>query len=266
MNDEQQVFRRLAFCWHAFEHDGLTDTMVAGCLGHVDGPILVVGSGQGLVSQGLQRAGFEVVSVDSEPEMAVQAQARRNIATRVADFFELEADPGIRTVLVNTGVVTPSLVRTRAEAFARQLRRLVPVDGRVVLSYFQRTAFMDVAEEMGLRQSLSLLDSLCRRVIDHGERVQEALARCLPPAYPRNGLEAFPEEWADFQGQILAAYALYEGPQDPHTVLPQALRYVPFGLREDKRVHLMQTLERAGLVLEHGWRKDSVHISILRGV
>ena len=52
-NKQISLFRDLSFCWDHFEQDGLTDAIVLRFMPSIVSPVLVVGSGQGLVSRTL---------------------------------------------------------------------------------------------------------------------------------------------------------------------------------------------------------------------
>lgn len=263
MGKEQDYFSNLAYCWEFFEQDGLTDDLINQYARHISEPVLVVGSGQGLVSRRLIDLGFDVSSVDSIPEMAHRAKERRGVDTEVVDFISLERQDIFRTIIVNTGVITPHLIDELAQSFADSLVRNLNAEGSVILAMFERTQFDEFAEYIGIDSSLSLLSHLCRK-IEEGNGIFEALQSSeVGESITKYHALRYRNELLEFEAQIKHAYRAYgqcNHTKPAHEWLPSVLRYVSYGISNARQTHLMNAIGVKGLDIVNVDKFNSVII------
>ena len=92
--------------WDLYEdEDGLTTSIVTQLSQYIRSPILLLGSGQGLISECLIFRGEKVTSVDISQEMADKALERRGIQTVVADVATVKLQQQFSTIIVSTGII-----------------------------------------------------------------------------------------------------------------------------------------------------------------
>lgn len=137
--------------WDLLEHHGLNADNVGQLAGFLASPILVLGSGQGLLSQRLARAGHDVCSVDRSAEMAELARRRRGVMTLVCDALDLDLGQQFGTVLVTTGVISDALCGGPfLPRLLRVVHRHLTQDGRAIIAYFRVSPWTHVARNLGL--------------------------------------------------------------------------------------------------------------------
>jgi SAM-dependent methyltransferase len=140
------------FCpyWEFFEHTGLSRDILASiaCLAS---PILLLGSGQGFVTEMLTGLGHDVTNVDVSRAMIEYARRRRNVETIRGDAASVRLDRRFQTIIVNTGLLTEANVRT---GFISQLLdnvdRHLRERGHVVLAYLKRCPSTEALAHLGL--------------------------------------------------------------------------------------------------------------------
>jgi len=160
--------------WDLLEDHGLNADNAQTLHDFLASPLLVMGSGQGLLSLHFLRAGYHVCSVERSVRMARSAARRRGVSTVVADALEIRLPQRFQGVIVSTGVVNS---RTLDQGLLPPLlesinRHLVP-GGRVALSYFSATPWTRVAKELGLygRPSNNVLFWVARGDFVYAERL-----------------------------------------------------------------------------------------------
>lgn len=160
--------------WDLMETHGLNARAIPVLAPFLRAPVLLVGSGQGLVARSLEHAGYAVVSVDSSPAMARHALERRGVRTLVCDAVDLRMDRTFGTVLVSTGVVNERTLQRRiVPRLAASLRPLLRPGAHLLLSYFRRSAWTGVAHLLGLygRPSANELFWAAGGDLDRAERL-----------------------------------------------------------------------------------------------
>ncbi len=168
-------FEELCPHWALFEHTGLNERVLA-AIDCFRSPILLLGSGQGLVPQALQSLGHAVTSVDISRQMIAYARSRRNIETIHGDAASVSIGRRFRTVVVNTGVITQANVRSPfARAVVHNAAAHLTANGRVVLAYLKYSFSITVFEGLGLlgRPSSNFLVWEARESLD---TMKDALA------------------------------------------------------------------------------------------
>lgn len=128
-------------------------------------PILVVGGGAGLIPIHLARMGHQVTSVDSCAEMTRLARDRAEVEGVSLEILhclgsQVTEDERFRTVLLNTGVVTQSTLRSaETDATLARSHANLRSGGRVVLAYCLETEsncdYRALYAELGLNRTPS---------------------------------------------------------------------------------------------------------------
>lgn len=257
--------------WDLIEENGLNSDVVHRLAPDLESPILIVGSGQGLVSARCIALGHNVWSVDKSAAMADRALHRRRVPTIVGDVFEVELAMRFKTILVSTGIINE---RTLDEAVLPRLmasvRRLLADDGRLVLAYFRRSLWTDIATELGLygRPSRNLLFWQARGDLAHAEqKFSDAANR------PADVHRVFSEHYEplarhqDFITRVGQRHQMLAG-REPDAFIAEHSGYYPFPLtREAERqvedVLGSERLSRRTLVVNGG--DTSVHVCRANG-
>ncbi|MHC4316638.1 MAG: class I SAM-dependent methyltransferase, partial [Planctomycetota bacterium] len=79
MADTEHYWKRWSPYW-VFLEDFFLDLEIINKLTiHIENPVLIIGAGQGLLVEELQKKGFQVDGVDLEPSMITYAQKRRGL-------------------------------------------------------------------------------------------------------------------------------------------------------------------------------------------
>jgi SAM-dependent methyltransferase len=144
-------YRVWADYWDLLEQHGLNAENASLLDNYSASPILILGSGQGLVSQHFLQAGYSVCSVDRSAEMADGAMRRRGISTVVCDALNLYLDQRFSTIIISTGVINErSLGHGDLSRLLKRVRSQLVQRGFLVLSYFRMTPWTLAARELGL--------------------------------------------------------------------------------------------------------------------
>lgn len=126
----------LSAVWDRFEGYGLDPEALDAVAVGLKSPVLVVGSGQGLLQEGLQLAGFQAVGVDSSLPMLRQAvQRRRTTACAAAAEHLPFSDQCFRSAVIATGVLDSRWLNDGCRIVA-EVQRVVDVSGIVLVGCF----------------------------------------------------------------------------------------------------------------------------------
>lgn len=247
--NEASLFDRLAFCWESFENDGANTSTVSHLQHSIASPVLVVGSGQGLVSSAIHAIGHEVVSIDRSPEMAKFAAARRSVDTTVCDLLDFFPQQKFATIFVNTGVISPLVFPDRLHQSTRRIRELARPEATVLASCLLWTDFDAVAEQLGLGDNPDLITEIDCSILA-GDSINEALDTIHGPSPELEYLkQRFHPEFATFENQIRQAgnchrEAFPEG--STPGFLASSLRYVPYGIDTAQQMEVIQSFTAHG--------------------
>lgn len=254
MNSKQiSVFRDLSFCWDHFEQDGLNDAVILRFMSSIVSPVLVVGSGQGLVSRVLLDAGHQVHSIDCLESMALLAVQRHSVETEVVDLLDLDATDAYNTIIVNTGVLYPSFVRKHLREFVSKINEALRDKGVIVLSFFRATDFDKTAVDFGLHKDRRLLTRIWQGV-NSDKIISEVLLNefgNLPGI--RYLLCQHKQELAEFESQIRIAGRRFESLNSckkTEEFIAESLSYVSFGLERNEQISLFNSFDRLSIRLK----------------
>ena len=104
--------------------------------GLISDPVLIVGAGQGLLVEQLQKSGHKVDGVDLSPQMIKYAQIRRGLKLIEADARRLPfADQTYDTTIIATGVVDFLADDAQIGLIVNEARRVTQASGKVLVSF-----------------------------------------------------------------------------------------------------------------------------------
>lgn len=149
--------------WELFEEGHLGAAVVDRVRDRIEGPVLVVGAGQGLIVAHLRGRGIEAHGIDIAREMLREALVRKGLRMAVADGAALPfRDGAFRTVIVSTGVVDYIGDRALIGAILREALRVTAFRGTLLVAFYQlppdvlrlyrRLGVVDGAGHMHLRR------------------------------------------------------------------------------------------------------------------
>lgn len=110
-------------------------------LGDIREPVLVVGAGQGLIVEELQRQGLRCDGVDLSPKMIEYAKLRRGL-----DFVHANAsampfvDGTYETVLFSSGVIDFMAELQEIETVMREANRVISGTGNIFVAFYRFSA------------------------------------------------------------------------------------------------------------------------------
>ncbi len=144
MSEKSIEWGKLAVVWEHFEKMGLSPSKMHCLLKYIESPILIVGSGIGLVPRYLQEIGHVVTSIDPCAEMVEHAR-KRGISVDQSDIETSRyTDKSFSTVILSTGVVnTETLASGTAEKILKRTYSLLRCKGKAISAYFLENAEME---------------------------------------------------------------------------------------------------------------------------
>ncbi|MDE0257510.1 MAG: class I SAM-dependent methyltransferase, partial [Gammaproteobacteria bacterium] len=110
-------------------------------LGDIRPPVMVVGSGQGLIVEELRRQGLRCDGIDLSAEMMEYARLRRGLSLVRANATAMPfADGTYETVIVATGVIDFMADAQQIETILREANRIVSGTGNVFVAFYRYSA------------------------------------------------------------------------------------------------------------------------------
>ena len=110
-------------------------------LGDIRPPVMVVGSGQGLIVEELRRQGLRCDGIDLSAEMMEYARLRRGLTLVRANAAAMPfADGTYETVIVATGVIDFMADAQQIETILREANRIVSGTGNVFVAFYRYSA------------------------------------------------------------------------------------------------------------------------------
>lgn len=182
--------------WEAYENMGVSPKRLDRVLRYLESPILVMGSGMGLVSECLINKGYTVDSIDSSSEMIKRSREKRNIASILCNSEKTPfPDKSYKTILINSGVIdSVSLYAGDTQKILEECMRLIRNDGKVIISYFKEEPHMEfIYNSLKLNRypsnySLFLVDDLkkVRSKFETDTKMRKDLIDFIFSTYPKS--------------------------------------------------------------------------------
>ncbi len=115
-------------------------------------PVLVVGAGQGLIVEELQKRGLRAEGVDLSSEMIRYARKRRGLTLVRADARAMPfGERTYETILYATGVIDFMGDEAQIHAILNEARRIVTQSGRIFIAFYRMSASLEeLLARMGL--------------------------------------------------------------------------------------------------------------------
>jgi ubiquinone/menaquinone biosynthesis C-methylase UbiE len=139
----------------ALEDNYLDLSSIRRMMSALQGPVLVVGAGQGLIVREIQERGLQCDGVDFSAEMIRYAKSRRGITLIQADARSLPiADRTYSTVIYATGVIDFTEDETEIKEILGEGRRVVKDSGKIFAAFYRISAAQeDFLATLGLLKS-----------------------------------------------------------------------------------------------------------------
>lgn len=104
----------------------------------VVGPVLIIGAGQGLLVEQLQKKGFKVDGVDLEPNMIMYAKKRRGLNLIQANAKNMPfSDKSYKTSIIATGVVDFLDDEEQIKLIINEALRVTDDSGKVFVTFYK---------------------------------------------------------------------------------------------------------------------------------
>jgi ubiquinone/menaquinone biosynthesis C-methylase UbiE len=135
-NQKERMWDELAAHWEFFEFKNFTPNVLENYADRVRDPILLIGAGQGLVTQPLRQKGLKVVGVDWSWKMVERGMVRRGEPNFVADALSLPFKPrSFRTVIFASGTLDFMFGRERQSTALREAKRVLEGDRGIIINF-----------------------------------------------------------------------------------------------------------------------------------
>jgi SAM-dependent methyltransferase len=152
MNHSSDFWDALASHHSAIENNYLDLPSLRRIIHDIHQPVLVVGAGQGLIVEALQKKGLHAEGVDLSAEMIRYAQKRRGLTLVRADARAIPfRDGAYETIIYATGVVDFIADDAQIQMILNEARRIVTQSGRIFVAFYRISASMeDLLIRLGL--------------------------------------------------------------------------------------------------------------------
>jgi len=138
MNHSSDFWDALAPHHSAIENNYLDLPSLRRIVQEIHQPVLVVGAGQGLIVEELQKTGLHVEGVDLSSEMIRYAKKRRGLTLVRADASAMPFNEGTyETIIYATGVVDFIGADTQIQLILNEARRIVTPSGRIFVAFYR---------------------------------------------------------------------------------------------------------------------------------
>lgn len=124
---------------HSFLEDDYFDRSSLRLVLHlIHAPVLVVGAGQGLIVEELQKHGFQTDGVDFSAEMIRYAKTRRGLEFIQADARDMPFQDGAyQTIIYTTGVIDFIADKEYIRLIMSEARRVVDRSGDIFVAFYR---------------------------------------------------------------------------------------------------------------------------------
>ena len=141
MNEAADFWDALAPHHAAIEDNYLDRSSLRRIIRDVRQPVLVVGAGQGLIVEALQKEGLHADGVDLSAEMIRYAKSRRGLTLIRADARAMPfGDRTYETILYATGVVDFIGDAAQIQVILNEARRIATPSGRIFVAFYRISA------------------------------------------------------------------------------------------------------------------------------
>lgn len=121
-----------------FEENALDLDTINQLIPTIKAPVLVVGAGQGLLVEELQKQGITTTGIDYEPLMIDYAKKRRGLDLILADATDLpDKDNIYQTTIIATGVVDFMEDENTIESIITEAKRVTSKSGTVLVAFYR---------------------------------------------------------------------------------------------------------------------------------
>jgi len=244
----------------------MNDKLISQFMTTILSPVLVVGSGQGIVSRALLDDGHHVHSIDCLESMAQLAARRNYVETEVIDFLDLNATNEYRTVIINTGVLYPIFIKRHLNDFVDKINEVLRCGGVILLSFFRKTDFDRTVLDLKLHKDQRLLVEIWRG-LNSGRNIFEVLSnefRDLPGI--QYLLCRHKQELEEFEAQIRDAgrrFGSFHSSSETERFISKALSYVSFGLDRSDQISIFHSLDRLSMKLKNVYSVKNASYAVL---
>ena len=156
--DHRAFWDALAQHHAAIEDNYLDRKTIRRIIHEMQSPVLVVGAGQGLLMEEIQKAGLECDGIDWSREMIRIAKTRRGIDILHADARAMPIpDQHYGTVIYATGVIDFTDDEEGIQAMLREGVRVVTPAGRIFIAFYRTSPVQELfVTRVGLLRNESL--------------------------------------------------------------------------------------------------------------
>jgi len=138
MNMNENYWENWAPYWSYFEDNFLDLESIDQLASTIENPVLIVGAGQGMLVEQLQKKGFKVDGLELDPQMIKYAKDRRGIGLIQADAREIPfADNSYRTSIIATGVIDFIDNKELIESIINEALRVTDDTGDVLAAFYK---------------------------------------------------------------------------------------------------------------------------------
>lgn len=263
------LFKDLSFCWDCFEQDGMNNKLISQFMATITSPVLVVGSGQGIVSRVLLDNGHHVHSIDCLESMAQLAIQRNSVETEVINFLDLNVTNEYRTVIINTGVIYPSFIKRYLDDFINKIDKVLKNEGVILLSFFRKTDFDKTVLDLRLHKDKRILVEIWRG-LNSGRNIFKVLSnefRNTPGI--KYLLYRHKRELEEFEVQIRNAgrrFGSSHNSCETERFIAKSLPYVSFGLERSDQTAIFHSFDRLPIKLKEVFGTQNATYAILEKV
>ena len=141
--------------WEYMEDSHMSIAVTESIIYDIASPVLVIGAGQGLVVNYLQKKGFTVDGLDLEKEMIEQAKSRHSINLIHGDAKNLPfKDKKYKTVIISSGVVDYITDKELIKQIINEALRVTALRGNLFIAYYKIHPVIEkVYKELGVIDS-----------------------------------------------------------------------------------------------------------------
>ena len=146
MTDCSNLWDALAPYHYAIENNFFELNSLESIISNIHQPVLVVGAGQGLIVEELQKNGFKCDGIDSSSEMIKYAEKRRGIKLIKADAKKMPFETGMyQTTICATGVFDFIMDEEEIKLIINEVKRVTDNSGNIFIAFAR---FSSAVEEL----------------------------------------------------------------------------------------------------------------------